>query len=65
MKKIKPEYSNIQVKSNNFRGIQNVDAMKAFKKKFSANVMILSYLRGDQGFEESVPFEPLAHIIEG
>jgi len=39
--------------------------MKSFKKKYRANIIILSYIRGDDSFDNAVLFEPFAYIIEG
>ena len=65
MKKIKPEKSEVQVNFSNLNNIREMDSMKAFKKKFSANIIIMSYIRGDESFDNAIPFEPYAHIIEG
>jgi len=55
----------VRVTSNDPTTIRNTDTMKAFTKKFSANITILTYIRGDKGSVKTLPFEPFSHIIEG
>ena len=65
MKKTEIKKSKVQVPYYDTKKAQNLDAMKAFKRKFSANINILSFIRGDEIIENGAPFELFAHIIEG
>ena len=65
MKRTEIKKSKVQVPYCDTQKIHNLDAMKAFKRKFSANVSILSFIRGDEITENGAPFELFAHIIEG
>ena len=65
MKRTEIKKSKVQVPFYDTQKANNLDAMKAFKRKFSANVNILSFIRGDGITENGAPFELFAHIIEG
>jgi len=55
----------VHVTSYDPNNIRNTDVMKAFTKIFSTNINILTYIRGDKGSENTLPFEPFSHIVEG
>jgi hypothetical protein len=65
MKKLEIQKFNIELTFKNKSNILSKDAMKAFHKKVSANINIMTYLRGDEIIENAVPFDAFSHIIEG
>ena len=65
MKKTEIKKTIVQVPFYDTQKVHNQDALKAFKRKFSANINILSFIRGDEKIENGAPFELFAHIIEG
>jgi len=65
MKRTEIKKSKVQVPFYDTQKAHNQDAMKAFKRKFSANINILSFIRGDEKTENGAPFELFAHINEG
>ncbi|MDD4972114.1 MAG: hypothetical protein PHT07_22025 [Paludibacter sp.] len=65
MKNTEIKRSKVQISFNYSQGTQSIDAMKAFKRRFSANINILSFIRGNEIAEDETPFEPFTHIIEG
>jgi hypothetical protein len=65
MKKTEIRKSKVQVPFFDTQKVKNLDAMKAFNRKFSATINILSFTRGNEIPLTGAPFEPFAHIIEG
>jgi hypothetical protein len=65
MKKTEIKKSKVQVPFFDTQKVQNLDAMKAFNRKFSATINILSFTRGNEIPVTGAPFELFAHIIEG